>query len=300
MFFANDTFFANNEAEALRELESRCKCKVKPIVMPTDGVRQYCITEHGELYGIRKMKGTRKYMGYGPIKPHNCDKDKCVRFDLYLNTHNTKLVRAERLVFCTFVLNRWDEDIDINFKDGNQLNVRLDNLEVKYVPTPPEWKERMEAQADIYAKNFNRIVHYVSYFGNITEEDAKDVVQGTFIWIITQKEGDQPQDFVGAWMKWSLTRSTEYSRWYARVSKIGDVEELLGSKQHFYEFNPATLITNERHRKMLELYMVGCTPESIAEYLGTTHGTVNTTIGQMRKKIRKYFGGEVEKLRYSK
>lgn len=302
MFFTKDTFFANNEHDALNELESRCRCKVRPIVLPTDGVRVYCISEHGELYGIRKMKGTRKYMGYGPIKPQkdrHRNEDICVRFDLYLDTHHTKFVRAEKLVFCTFVLNRWDEDIEINFKDGNQLNVRLDNLEVKHLPIPPEWNERMEAQADVYAKNFNRIVDYVQYFGNITEEDAKDVVQGTFIWIITQKEGEQPQNFVGAWMKWSLTRSTEYSRWYARVSKIGDVEELLGSKQHFYEFNPATLITNEKHRKILELYMAGCTQESIAEYLGTTPGTVSTTIGQIRKKVRRYFGNEIESLRYN-
>ena len=303
MFFANDTFFANNEAEALRELESRCKCKVKPIVMPTDGVRQYCITEHGELYGIRKMKGTRKYMGYGPIKPKKTspprNEDICVRYEIYITTQSTKHVRAEKLVFCTFVLNRWDEDIEINFKDGNQFNVRLDNLEVKHLPIPPEWNERMEAQADVYAKNFNRIVDYVSYFGNITEEDAKDVVQGTFIWIIPQKEGDQPQNFVGAWMKWSLKRSTDYSRWYARVSKIGDVEELLGSKQHFYEFNPATLINNNKHRKILELYMAGCTHESIAEYIGTTTGSISTTISDIRKKIRRYFGNEIESLRYN-
>ena len=303
MFFANDTFFANNEAEALQELESRCRCKVKPIVMPTDGVREYCISENGELYGIRKMQGTRKYMGYGPIKvkkDSHRDKDICVRFALYIDKHHTKFVHAERLVFCTFVLGKWDEDIEISFKDGNQLNVRIDNLEVKHIPTPPEWNERMDAQSDVYAKNFNRIVDYVSFFGNISIEDAKDVVQGTFIWIITQKEGDQPQNFVGAWMKWSLTRSTDYSRWYARVSKIGDVEELLGAKQHFYEVNPATLIQNEKHRKILELYMAGCTHESIAEYIGTTPGSISTTLNDIRKKVRRYFGNEIESLKYSK
>lgn len=303
MFFTKGTFFANNEVEALRELESRCRCKVKPIVMPTDGVREYCITEHGELYGIRKMKGTRKVMGYGPLKPkrdRRREADLFVRYELYITTNSTKHVQAERLVFCTFVLGKWDEDIEISFKDGNMLNVRLDNLEVKHIPTPPEWNERMEAQQEIYAKNFNRIVDYVSFFGNISIEDAKDVVQGTFIWIITQMEGRQPQNFVGVWMKWSLKRSTDYSRWYARVSKIGDVEELLGAKQHFYEVNPATLINNERHRKMLELYMAGCTHESIAEYMGTTTATVGTTLNDIRKKVRRYFGNEIESLRYSK
>lgn len=301
MYFGDNSFFANDENEALTKMSERCGCRVLPIVYPTNGERIYCISEHGELYGIRLIRGTGKYIGYGPLKvkkDRHRDQDITVKYDIYIDTDNTKLLAAEKLVYCTFVLQEWSDNLQLSFKDGNPLNVRLDNLEPYKKPVPQEWIERMENNEDVYQRYFNRVVDYVEYTCNVSEQDAKDIVQGTFLWIVTQKEGDQPKDFVGAWMKWARIRSTEYTRHYERVDCIDDYAELIGLPNVSYEVDLFVQIKNQKYQQMMRLYMQGYMQREIAEMYRTTKSTVATRISQNIRNLRKYVGKrEIEFLR---
>jgi hypothetical protein len=287
----NDAFFANTEAEALAEFGKRVGCEVRKCVYPVRCERVYCISEHGDMFGLIEDKSKHVFIGYSSKRQvlHKNSKKPTsgVWYGVkhYLTGKDT-VMRAERLVYCTFVLGEWREDVKVQFKDGDPYNVCVVNLEEPQETYSPIWAEHMTEQTKVYEREFNRVVGYVRWYCGIRDEEAQDVVQDTFMWL-TSSERTMPSYFIGAWMFWSKFNGMHIVRdrirmcamegWYGwRNDRPIDID-ILG------------LIKNEKHRDMLQMRLHGYAEKEIAEKYHTTQGTVRVTMQRVVANLRAAF-----------
>lgn len=286
-----DTFFANSEVDAMAEFSKRAGCEVRKCVYPVRGERVYCISTSGKLFGLIRDKSKRVFIGY-TINARILHKNKerptpgmWYGVKHYLTGKDT-VVKAERMVYNTFVLGRWDEEVKVQFKDGDKHHVSLDNLEEQHDTFDPKWAVNMSHYMQIYRREFNRVVDYVEWFCKIREDEAKDCVQDTFMWL-TSADRELPSYFVGAWMFWSKMNGMKYLRARARMCTLENWDGWRNDRP--IDIDILGMIKNEKHRDMLLMKLQGYTEEEIAEKFGTTHGTVIVTMKRMISNLRTEF-----------
>lgn len=288
-----DSFFANSEVDAMAEFSKRAGCEVRKCVYPVRGERVYCISTSGKLFGLIRDEIKHVFIGY-TIKVrilHN-NKERPTPGVWYGVKHyitgKDTVVRAEKLVYNTFVLGKWDEDVKVQFKDGDQYNVCLENLEEPNKDVSPVWIKNMNEQTKIYKREFNRVVDYVSWFCRIRIDDAQDCVQDTFLWLTSDKRiMPFPSYFIGAWMFWSKMNGMKYLRARARMCTLEDWDGWRNDRPIGIDI--LGMIKNEKHRDMLLMKLQGYTEEEIAEKFSTTHGTVRVTMQRMIANLRTAF-----------
>lgn len=287
----DDAFFANTEAEALAEFSKRAGCEVRKCVYPVRGERVFCISDHGSMFGLIRDESKHVFIGYSskPRVLHKTAKRPTpgVWYGVkhYLSGKDT-VVRAEKLVYCTFVLKEWRDDVIVRFKDGDQYNVCVDNLEEPHKEVSPVWIEHMNGQTKVYKREFNRVVDYVSWFCSIRIDEAQDCVQDTFLWL-TSDERTMPSYFIGAWMFWSKMNGMHYLRDRARMCTLEDWDVLKNDRP--IDIDVMSMIKNEKHRDMLQMKLHGYTEKEIAEKHGTTQGTVRVTMQRVVANLRAAF-----------
>lgn len=284
-----DAFFANSEADALAEFSKRAGCNVQKCVYPVCGKRVYCVSTNGQLFGLIPDDSKHMFVGYTrKVHPMHKERERTTPGVWYsvknYLTGKSTVVRAEKLVYCTFVLGRWDEDVKVQFKDGDQYNISLDNIEAEH--DDPLWTENMSEQAQVYRRYFNRVVEYVWWFCKIRKDEAQDCVQDTFLWL-TSAEREKPSYFIGAWMFWAKMNGLRYMRNNARLVPIEDWDGYGHEKQ--VDINILGMIKNEKHRDMMLMKLQGYTEREIAERHGTTRDTVHSTMRWVIANLRKEF-----------
>ena len=286
-----DAFFANSEVDALAEFSKRAGCEVRKCVYPVRGDRVYCISTSGQLFGLIRDESKHVFIGY-TINVCILHKNKerptpGVWYSIrHYITGNGTVVRAEKLVYNTFVLGRWDEEVKVQFKDGDQHHVSLDNLEEPHETFDPRWTENMSHYTQVYRREFNSVVGYVAWFCKIREDEAQDCVQDTFMWL-TSAHREMPDYFIGAWMFWSKTNGMHYIRDNSRVRSIEDWDGETNDSP--LEIDILGMIRNDKHRDMLLMKLHGYTEREIAEKYGTTAGTVHDTVRRVIANLRKVF-----------
>lgn len=287
-----DAFVANTEEEALAEFSKRAGCEVRKCVYPVRSERVYCISYNGDLFGLIRDERKHVFFGYGPAKVrlqrrNGIAKAKGVWHGVvhYMTGRDT-VVRAERLVYCTFALGKWDEEVKVQFKDGDQYHVSFDNLEEPHETFDPLWTERMNEQRQVYQREFNRVVDYVRWQCGIQKNEAQDCVQDTFLWITSSKK-NMPYYFIGAWMFWSKINGLHYVRDKARRCVLEDWNGWRDDKP--IDIDILGMIKNDKHRDMLQMRLQGYSAQEIADKYNTTAGTVIDTIRRTIKNLRTAF-----------
>lgn len=291
-FVGEEAFLTNTEEEALKEMEKRSNCRVWPCVCPTIGARSYCISENGELYGMRYVKMTKQYV-CSIQKPRYDRHNEYFWYAICTTPDREELFLGEVLVWCTFVLGRWEPDVQLDFKDGNRLHVRLDNLETHKLVVPKLWGDRMKAWEDDYKMWFDYVAEFVAYKDRIRLDDAKDVAQYIFMMLVTQSENHKPiSNFTGTWIHWAVVNGLHYHRELPKHCNIDDAELYIGTHDKPYELDLFGLVKNEKHRQWLRLYMEGNSQAEIAELYGTSEGTISTELHRVIKNLREHFKSE--------
>lgn len=294
-------FFTETEHDALQEMTKRSGCQVRRCVFPTMGNLVYYISEQGHLFGMQRVKGTGAFITRGPKKPdhgtHAKRKDGGITLRLCESPKHERSIKAELLVFCTFILGSWQPDVQVVFKDGNAANICKDNLEMKKEDIPPEWKERMEQHTDVYQSDFNRIVSSVIWWCGISKEDAKDVVQSTFIWLLTDGYRSTPDTFARIWTYWAKKRGIDCFYQHINHCPIEYEEELGGNNDRPYEVDLFHLQKGEKRQQYLKLWAQGHTPTEIAEMCDSTITTVSSSVTRSIQYLRNYLKNEKELLK---
>ena len=286
-----DTFFVNSEVDALAEFGNRAGCEVRKCVYPVSGERVYYISTRGQLFGLIRDKSKHVLIGY-TINARILHKDKerptpGVWYGVkHYMTGKDTVVKAERMVYNTFVIGRWDEDVKVQFKDGDKHHVSLDNLEEQHDTFDTKWAVNMSHYTQIYRREFNRVLDYVEWFCKIREDEAQDCVQNTFMWL-TSAERELPSYFVGAWMYRSKINGTHYIRDNERMLSIEDWDGCGYDKP--LDIDIIGMVKNDKHRDILLMKLHGYTEREIADKHGYTVGTVHNTAQRVIANLRSEF-----------
>ena len=284
-------FFSETKEDALREMTERSKCEVKLLPFPTIGNVTYYISRTGDLYGmtyihgrfltrqrkhIKLLRGFKARLAYGHKK----------EMDIYVQV----------LIYCAFVLNRWEPEIEIESINGNVYDVRPENLRLKSKKIPQEWSETMTHRQGLYTSYFMRVAWAVKKVALLNIEECKDASQSAFIYLCTDgyKQYHQKIDFVGLWIK--IARFIAIKRYNQHFRRVRyDVEKMAGSMRNKCELDIFSLLPGKKRRLYTRLYYEGNTPTEIAEMLHVNITTVASSVNYAKAYLRKYYKNEIER-----
>lgn len=288
-------FTAKTEENAQRIMELRSECRVLRCVFPTMCATSYYISECGELYGCRYNRTKRIFDAYEISK---CKARKYLCYELkYRKDANSTTINAERLVYCTFVLGEWNEDIKIAFKDGDRFNINVGNLCLKEDKLNTIAANRMTDWTAIYRKEFKRVAQDVKYHCSIEIEDAYDIVQDSFLNLMERSNWNRDLDFVALWIVNSRKLGINFHKHQARsISMQADgVENDASMTMHTisYEVDLLSPISGNM-RKIVELKMQDVSEACIAKELGLACSSIGPLYGRARKILRQYWSRDKE------
>ena len=294
----DNAFFANTEADAIQEFSKRAGCEVRKCVYPVFGIRVYYISDHGHLFSLIRDDSKHIFVGYGPAKA-KIRKDREIKkqgvvygVKSYKNGRDTTIA-AERLVYCTFVLGVWKDDVELRFKDGDKYNVCLENIEEPHYETNPIWAKHMAEEAAIYKRDFNKVVDCVRWLTKIRWDEAEDCAQETFMWL-TSGERTMPEYFTGAWIFWAKTYALHVIRDNIKTRILQDWEGSSTDRQ--VEMDILGMVKNEKYRDMIQMKLHGYTNVEIGQKYGTSDKCVATMVGYALDKLRKTFSNDFHAL----
>ena len=282
-------FFTDTESDALIEMQSRSGCDVKRCVFPTVGNIIYYISKTGDLYGMQKIQGKRLTRTRKVVKNKGG-----MTARLSSTPHKEMWIPLQVLTYCTFTLREWKPDVQLEFKNGNQYDVRPDNLQPKQKYIPPEWSERMTWREKIYKANFMHVAWSVNYVTDLDIEDCKDLAQSAFIYLCT--DGYRPiqhkTDIVGLWVEYARMRAVDYIR--RRWVPDSELVERHGNRDKPYEIDLFHLQPGEKRSTYLRMWAEGNTPTEIAEVCGCKPSTVGASVTRSIQFLQRYFKRDKE------
>ena len=281
-------FFSDTKEDALKEMTHRSKCEVKHLPYPTIGNIDYFISETGDLYGLQKIQGKCLTRTKKPVKYNQGYSARLVE-----SAHKEKWYRLQALVYCAFVLNEWQPDVELEPVNGNVYDVRPANLRQKQKPIPTEWAERMKDRANIYAAHFMHVAWSVKFVTGYDIDTCKDFVQTAFIYLCTEgfKRIQHKTDIVGLWVKIARFRAIDYMH-HVTHRQVYDAFDYIGRRDQPYEFDLFSLLPGEKQQLYTRLYFEGNTPTEIAREYNVHLGTVSSAVTRSVQYLREYLGKE--------
>ena len=293
-----NAFLADTEEKAQRIMELKSGCRVRPCVFPSMCPTAYFISEHGELYGCRYHNQLHKFTGYSilPVK-----KRKYLTYCMQVRKGaHARPVNAERLIYCTFVLGEWDEDVEILFKDGNRFNMTLENLDEKQDQLTPKVAERMYDWTTLYQKYFEYVAQLVAFNYSLDYEDACDLTQEAFFRLMIRYNWRKDGDFVSLWIFRARELCNDYreraGRHLSFFADGFDHDIYAAVCDKVYEVDLLSPIVGNS-RKIVELKIQNVPESEIAEELGIEVKAVSTLFSRAKIKLRKYWGKDPELLK---
>ena len=290
-----DAFLVDSEEHAQKIMEMKSGCRVWPCVFPSMCPTAYFISEHGELYGCRYHNKLHKFMGYSilPIKER---RSLAYNMQVRKGVH-TRAVGAERLIYCTFVLGEWDEDVEVLFKDGNYLNMTLENLGEKQEPLTPEVAERMYDWTTLYQKYFEYVANLVGFNYYLDIDDARDLTQEAFFDLMIRYGWSKDHDFVGLWVfrarEFCINFHKRADRHLSLFTDGYDRDIRAAVRDKVYEVDLLSPLVGNT-RKIVELKMQNVPEVEIANELGIEVSSIGSMYYQAKKKLRKHWGKDPE------
>lgn len=288
-------FFSYNEQDALREMTERSGCEVRRCLYPTASKIVYYISKRGDLYGTQQVQGrlltrTKKVGEHGHMKRKNGG----LTARMQSSPKREQYIPLEWLTYCTFILKRWEpEPLVLTFVNGNPKDVRPENLRVQEKEIPPEWPVRMKDYSDIYSQDFNRVCESVKWWCGMSKEDAKDIVQSTFVWMMTS--GYRGLFNTAIWTYWSRKHGIDFIRRRAFVELDEGIHA--DNIEVSCEIDLFHLQKGKKRARYLELWAQGHRPTEIAEMTGSTLSSVGSSVSRSIQFLQKYFRHEKELFR---
>lgn len=289
-------FFSENREAALAEMTERSKCEVRHLPFPTVGNITYYISYVGDLYGQQMIQGRpltrqRKHQKYSiGYTARLCEAP-----------HKEANFHLQVLTWSAFVLNEWNPDVDLEFKNGNCYDVRPCNLQERVETIPTEWAATMERRKGMYVSHFLDVAWSVNYVTGLPLEDCKDAAQDAFIYLCCegymghQRETDE---FIGLWKRVARFRAIDRLK-HQEYRQVGGeaydvVLETHGRHDRGYEFDWFRLQPGEKRQRYLRMFFEGNRPTEIANACGVSLGTVSSSVTRSMQFYQRYFKHEIE------
>ena len=285
-------FFSENREAALAEMTERSKCEVKHLPYPTVGNITYYISYVGDLYGQQMIQG-RPLTRQG----HHQKYSNGYTARLSERPHHQVGFKLQVLTWSAFVLNQWNPDVDLEFKNGNVYDVRPCNLQERVETIPTEWAATMERRKDMYVSKFLNVAWSVNYVTGLPLEDCKDAAQDAFIYLCCEGyKGKQREtdEFIGLWIRLARFRAIDRIKHVNDRQVYGLADYLPSKKRTGYEFDWFKLQPGEKRQRYLRMFFEGNRPTEIAEACGVSLGTVSSSVTRSMQYYQRYFKHEIE------
>lgn len=291
-----EPFFCTSAEEGIQEMERRCGCQVRQIVYPYVSMKDYFVSENGDFFTLHCEKYMNKRWCVDIILPRDRGTAKAGISITFTANKKQVEVKLHRLVYCTFVLGDWNEDIEIDFKDGNPKNVHLDNLAERGEFLTEEAAQRMVKYADVYQKYFDYVVKYIRFFEDIDTEDAEDLTSKAFIYLCAFDRKEIKGDFVSIWIYYAKKKAQSFwlLRCKPRVGKVDEMEWLTGKNDTPIGLDILNVLPDERWKVALWQQAQGYSQEETAEELGVSVSMVRNYRREAKKYMRQYLSTDRE------
>ena len=150
---------------------------------------------------------------------------------------------------------------------------------------------------DIYDRNADT-VYYVCYSFMKNKPEAEDMVQETFLRLISTGKKFENERHERAWLIVTASNLCKNSlkRHWRREESLEDNTNLtdMQTKQH-NEVLEAILALPQDYKTVVYMYYYeGYSGEEIAKFLGCPHATVRTRLARARKLLKQMLGGETD------
>lgn len=294
MVIANG-FITATVSDAYREVLSRCDCDVQPIPFPTVDTMTYWLSEKGEVFGCQRMA---TMCVTKPLRIERRYKRGCsMRYSIYGGKQ--KEAYMQNVMYSTFVSKEWLPDILFTFKDGNQYNFKLANIEPERKRVNQVLIDNIEKFKWEYEKNFINVVNRLHWFhSDIPYDDIKDIVSDTYYYLCGNRQYRDEDNFTAIWSSVADKRCVDFYRRYlsGRDSLFRDnsPEEKFSVPAHRVEVADIWRhIRGEKCKRTMQLYSEGLTPTEIAKEIGSTLGTVGSTITRTIQSLQKIYKTDI-------
>ena len=285
------SFVVNKPQDAIDVFKQMCGCDVRQVVFPHNGWTTYYISEDARCFGIKWHRLMDKYAAYEMSLTTDKYKPNLMpTFVLRPDFGHQVKVRADRLVYCTFVLGEWRKDIQPKYRDGSKYNCKLSNLylESEIVQDFEPLRNRMKEYQKLYNDNFMMVARYIKYVCKYIElDDAKDAAQEAFIWL-TGKDYDFN---LGHWMKYGKLLGFKY----IRNENTIDIEyNPVSSLDHAFEIDITKCLKNQEAKQYFDLYLQGYAQADIARMLKISTSHLSYIISKSRKTIKEVLSQDIK------
>ena len=287
------TFYLSSESDALSMMEELSGCKVLQVVFPYSGYNNYYISEKGHCYSVRHAAKVKKAWKLKVLVPR--DRGFGYSYTLQQNFEQIQM-KAEKLVYCTFVIGEWDEDIELEFKDGNNHNVSLDNLAEVGEQLTEESAQIMSEYADIYRDKYDYVTKFVRFKTEVSMEDAEDCTSKTFIYLTANRRRKEIEDFVALWIHYAVKKAQSLWLWryIPRVGRIDEKEWLFKRPAPEHGLALLNVLPDERWKKVMWCMVNGYSQEETAQEIGLSVSSVRDFRRESKKYLRNYLSTDRE------
>ena len=274
-------------------MEERSGCRVEQVVFPYTCRKDYYVSEHGHFYSVCYERWKNKRWCVLPIVGKEKNSGYC-----YTMWQNGKPIesKVERIVYCTFVLGEWNDEVELEFKDGDPKNICLENIVECGEYLTEESAQRMAEYAGIYQKYFDHVVKRVVWHTEIDWEDAEDLTSKSFVYLCAKERRKKMDDFVALWVYYAKKRAQSFWLWRCapRIGKLDEMEWLMKRNDTPFGLNILDVLPDERWKISLRMMAEGSSREEVAEVLGLSVRSVSNFLREAKSYLRKYLSTDRE------
>lgn len=287
-------FITQSVKDAYQEVCNRSKAQVLPVPLPTVDTMTYWLSDKGEMWGCQRMKNMCLTK---PLRiERRCKKGCSIRYSI--GKGKQAQVFMQNVVWSTFVAKQWLPELDFSFKDGNQYNFHLENLELIKPQINHLLVENMKRLQGIYRGHFLSVAWYIRKHDNsISLEDCKDIASEAFFYLCGFRDF-YPDNFIGLWKRTTRRRAIDWLKKSSRSSEgilwEDNGEERYGAvPKDMTETSMWSYVRGQKRNRIMRLYDEGLTPTEIAEATNSTLGTVGGFLSRTIKDLQRIYAKDI-------
>ena len=292
MTLGHQNIKAESEEEVIQWMQERSMCRVVQVVFPYTGHKDYYISEHGHFFSVLHQRYRQKRWCADVLSAR--EENNGYSYSIQQNGKQVQC-KAEKIIYCSFITGEWSEDIEIDFKDGDPKNIRLDNLAECGEYLTEEAATRMARWESVYQKYFNRVVKYIAFFFFFYTEDAEDLTSKAFIYLCAN-EREITGDFVSLWIYYAKKKAQSFWLWRCkpRIGRADEMEWLLMHNTPSIGLDMLDVLPDERWKIAIRDMAEGCSQEFTAQKLGLSVSSVRDFRREAKRYMRKYLSTDRE------
>ena len=295
MVLANG-FISKTKFDVIEELRKRVKGKdIQPIPLPyAVETMTYYVSDIGEAFGSQKYKD---FYLTKPLKIENRYKEGC-NIRVACGNKKYKNEWLHKLMYWTWVVKEYIEDIQIEFKDNNQYNYQLSNIQLATPKLSTTLLDNMEQLKDVYKSHFLNVAWYVRFISmDISLDDAKDIASNTFYEICKHEYPYTQEYFVGLWKSQVRKRVFDFIDSRNRFCDVcfDDGEERLRTYDKAVDvIDYKKYLNGNKTRRIIEMWLQNERPSDIANIMGCSLSTVSSCITRSIQRLQQIYKKNIE------